>query len=75
MSLTVSKPTVVRSHYAKTIWSLVMRDLRVLISRWVMFLVRVISQPILIVFVLAYVFPKIGQGVGGNAAAEASKSE
>lgn len=74
MSLTVSKPTVVRSHYAKTIWSLVMRDLRVLISRWVMFLVRVISQPILIVFVLAYVFPKIGQGVGGNAAAEAQFS-
>lgn len=62
MSLT----TATRSHYAQTIWSLVVRDIRVLVSRWVMFLVRVISQPILIVFVLAYVFPKIGQGIGGE---------
>jgi ABC-2 type transport system permease protein len=74
MSLAVNKTIETRTHYVLTIWALVVRDIRVLLSRWVMFLVRVISQPILIVFVLAYVFPKIGQGIGGSAAAEAKFS-
>jgi ABC-2 type transport system permease protein len=74
MSLAVNETIETRTHYVLTIWALVVRDIRVLLSRWVMFLVRVISQPILIVFVLAYVFPKIGQGIGGSAAAEAKFS-
>jgi len=74
MSLAVNETIETRTHYVQTIWALVVRDIRVLLSRWVMFLVRVISQPILIVFVLAYVFPKIGQGIGGSAAAEAKFS-
>ena len=30
-----------------------------------MFIIRTIMQPLLLVFVFTYVFPKIGQGVGG----------
>jgi len=74
MSLAINETIETSTHYVQTIWALVVRDIRVLLSRWVMFLVRVISQPILIVFVLAYVFPKIGQGIGGSAAAEAKFS-
>ena len=35
---------------------------------------RTIMQPLLLVFVFTYVFPKIGQGVGGSSAAEAQFS-
>jgi ABC-2 type transport system permease protein len=38
---------------------------------WRMFLARVVSQPLLVVFVFGYVFPKIGQGIGGGGAAQA----
>ena len=38
------------------------------------FVVRTVMQPLLFVFVFAYVFPKIGQGFGGAAPARASFS-
>lgn len=51
--------------------ALLLRDLRVVRKQWKMFLARVVSQPLLVVFVFGYVFPKIGQGVGGNPEAQA----
>ena len=38
------------------------------------FIPRTILQPLLLVFVFTYVFPKIGQGVGGGGAAAATFS-
>lgn len=46
--------------------ALLLRDLRVLRKQVVAFLLRVILQPLLLVFVFTYVFPKIGQGIGGT---------
>jgi ABC-2 type transport system permease protein len=37
----------------------------VLRKHWFLFFVRTIMQPLLLMFVFTYVFPKIGQGVGG----------
>jgi ABC-2 type transport system permease protein len=49
--------------------ALLLRDLAVLRKEFAQFLARTVMQPILFVFVFAYVFPKIGQGVGGSAGA------
>jgi len=50
--------------------SLLLRDLVVLRKTLREFIPRTVLQPLLLVFVFTYVFPKIGQGVGGaNAAA------
>ncbi len=46
--------------------ALLLRDLVVLRKNLKEFLPRTILQPLLLVFVFTYVFPKIGQGVGGN---------
>jgi len=55
-------------------WALLLRDLRVLRKTIVVFVVRTVMQPFLLVFVFTYVFPKIGQGVGGTARSEADFS-
>jgi ABC-2 type transport system permease protein len=44
---------------------LLARDLRVLTKERGRFLVRTVSQPLLLVFVFTYVFPTIGQDFGG----------
>ncbi|MEZ5145433.1 MAG: ABC transporter permease [Acidimicrobiales bacterium] len=49
--------------------ALLLRDFYVLRKNLKEFLPRTILQPLLLVFVFAYVFPKIGQGVGGSAGA------
>jgi ABC-2 type transport system permease protein len=49
--------------------SLILRDLVVLRKTLKEFIPRTILQPLLLVFVFTYVFPKIGQGVGGTEAA------
>jgi ABC-2 type transport system permease protein len=49
--------------------SLLLRDLVVLRKTLREFIPRTILQPFLLVFVFTYVFPKIGQGVGGTARA------
>ncbi|HEY3671788.1 MAG TPA: ABC transporter permease [Acidimicrobiia bacterium] len=49
--------------------SLILRDLVVLRKTLKEFIPRTILQPLLLVFVFTYVFPKIGQGVGGSEAA------
>jgi len=50
----------------ETFLALLARDVRVLRRQFRQFLVRTIMQPLLFVFVFAYVFPKIGQGFHGS---------
>src|SRR5438067_13700736 len=54
-----------RSSARTAFGALLLRDLAVLRKEIWMFLGRTIVQPFLLIFVFAYVFPKIGQGVGG----------
>jgi ABC-2 type transport system permease protein len=54
--------------------ALLLRDLQVLRKTFGQFAVRTIMQPLLLVFVFTYVFPKIGEGVGGSAQAQAAFS-
>ncbi|MCU1367796.1 MAG: ABC-type polysaccharide/polyol phosphate export system, permease component [Ilumatobacteraceae bacterium] len=49
--------------------ALLARDLTVLRKEFRMFLARTVMQPLLLMFVFTYVFPKIGQGVGGGGGA------
>ena len=46
--------------------ALILRDLVVLRKNFVEFVIRTLVQPFLLVFVFLYVFPTIGQGVGGG---------
>lgn len=48
--------------------ALLLRDLIVLRKSLGVFIARTLIQPFLLVFVFLYVFPKIGEGVGGSAA-------
>lgn len=50
--------------------ALLLRDLTVLRKNLKEFVPRTIMQPLLLVFVFTYVFPKIGQGVGGTGGGE-----
>jgi ABC-2 type transport system permease protein len=52
--------------------ALLLRDLTVLRKNLREFIPRTVLQPLLLVFVFTYVFPKIGQGVGGESAPEFS---
>jgi ABC-2 type transport system permease protein len=47
--------------------ALILRDLVVLRKHSIEFVIRTLVQPFLLVFVFLYVFPTIGQGVGGGA--------
>src|SRR3954449_11708433 len=46
--------------------ALLLRDLAVLRKEVGMFLGRTVMQPLLLIFVFTYVFPKIGEGIGGR---------
>jgi ABC-2 type transport system permease protein len=46
--------------------ALILRDLVVLRKNFAEFVVRTVIQPFLLVFVFLYVFPTIGQGIGGG---------
>ena len=48
--------------------ALLLRDLVVLRKSLGVFIARTLVQPFLLVFVFLYVFPKIGEGVGGSSA-------
>lgn len=50
------------------LYALLLRDLVVLRKHLVEFVLRTIIQPFLLVFVFLYVFPQIGQSVGGHGA-------
>jgi ABC-2 type transport system permease protein len=63
-----------RQSRASAFGALLLRDLTVLRKNLKEFIPRTILQPLLLVFVFTYVFPKIGQGVGGSGAAAAQFS-
>jgi ABC-2 type transport system permease protein len=54
--------------------ALILRDLVVLKKNFIEFAVRTLVQPFLLCFVFLYVFPKIGQGIGGGSSAEAESA-
>jgi ABC-2 type transport system permease protein len=64
ISLTPTRSTMAASRAA--LWALVLRDLVVLRKHFGEFVIRTIIQPFLLTFVFLYVFPTIGQGVGGG---------
>jgi ABC-2 type transport system permease protein len=51
------------------LWALILRDLTVLRKNLIEFVIRTLVQPFLLCFVFLYVFPKIGQAVGGGSSA------
>jgi ABC-2 type transport system permease protein len=57
-----------RTSQASAFGALLLRDLTVLRKNLKEFIPRTVLQPLLLVFVFTYVFPKIGQGVGGGGA-------
>ena len=52
--------------------ALILRDLVVLRKHLWEFVLRTLVQPFLLCFVFLYVFPKIGQGIGGHGTAAQS---
>ncbi len=54
--------------------ALILRDLVVLRKNFAEFLVRTLIQPFLLVFVFLYVFPSIGQGIGGHGGSAAESA-
>ena len=54
--------------------AMLLRDVAVLRSGLYSFIIRTIMQPLLFVFVFTYVFPKIGQGIGGSEGQETFSS-
>ncbi|HEY1733793.1 MAG TPA: hypothetical protein VGG23_05050, partial [Acidimicrobiales bacterium] len=70
--LTPTRSTVAASRTA--LKALILRDLVVLKKNFWEFVIRTLVQPFLLCFVFLYVFPKIGQGIGGgsNPAAESA---
>jgi ABC-2 type transport system permease protein len=52
--------------YRRAFVALLQRDLHVLRKSLALFVARTVMQPLLLMFVFTYVFPKIGQGVGGG---------
>lgn len=67
MSATARASQATHLLWAGTFLALLARDIRVLRRQSGQFLMRTIMQPLLFVFVFAYVFPKIGQGFKGTA--------
>ena len=71
-------PTPTRSTVAASrtaLRALILRDLVVLKKHFGEFVVRTLVQPFLLVFVFLYVFPRIGQGIGGGHGSSASESD
>lgn len=57
-----------KRQYARAFGGLMLRDTRVLIRNFAPFVTRTVMNPLLSVFVFAYVFPKIGQGMQSGGA-------
>jgi ABC-2 type transport system permease protein len=77
MSATGTAPTITTTSTGSPFGAfpaLLLRDLAVLRKEFGFFLSRTIVQPLLLIFVFTYVFPKIGQGIGGSSGAGASFS-
>ena len=58
-------------HVGRVLHGLALRDLRVLRRDWAEFLTRTLMQPLLFIFVFAFVFPRIGQTIGAGTAGDA----
>ncbi|MGH9012868.1 MAG: ABC transporter permease [Acidimicrobiia bacterium] len=74
LDATLDRLTPKRTAAIVAFGALLLRDVQVLRKTAVAFLMRTVTQPLLIVFVFAYVFPEIGQGVGGSGAGATSFS-
>jgi ABC-2 type transport system permease protein len=72
VSLTPTRSTTAASR--TSLRALIQRDLVVLWKHKVEFTVRTLVQPFLLCFVFLYVFPKIGQGIGGGGGAAAESA-
>jgi ABC-2 type transport system permease protein len=77
--MTVARTTVARPTSApattgprQAFVALLLRDVRVLRKNLMQFLIRTVMQPLMFTFVFAYVFPKIGQGFGGEGGSRAA---
>src|SRR5512132_650144 len=55
-----------REAYRHAFFALLARDAAMVRKNARMFVMRTIMQPLLLMFVFTYVFPKIGQGVGAQ---------
>jgi len=64
-SATVGAVKTPRASARSAFRALLLRDLAVLRKEVWMFLGRTVVQPLLLIFVFAYVFPKIGEAIGG----------
>ncbi|HCP61667.1 MAG TPA: ABC transporter permease [Actinobacteria bacterium] len=75
MSVLVSREAAaLRSSRAASVTAfraLLLRDLRVLQKNFGTFVIRTVMQPLLLVFVFTYVFPKIGEAIGGGGGGQA----
>jgi ABC-2 type transport system permease protein len=70
-----TRPTRTATRASRTaLWALILRDLVVLRKHLFEFVVRTLVQPFLLCFVFLYVFPKIGQGIGGASNPEAESA-
>jgi ABC-2 type transport system permease protein len=67
-------PRPTRAAASTAFRAMLLRDLRVLRKSFATFAVRTIMQPLLLVFVFTYVFPKIGEGIGGSSRAQSTFS-
>jgi ABC-2 type transport system permease protein len=56
------------------LWALILRDLTVLRKNLIEFVIRTLVQPFLLCFVFLYVFPKIGQAIGGGGGSAVGES-
>jgi ABC-2 type transport system permease protein len=72
VALTPTRSTTAASR--TSLRALIQRDLVVLWKHKVEFTVRTLVQPFLLCFVFLYVFPKIGQGIGGGGGAAAESA-
>lgn len=68
---TTSAAVATPPNVLRVLYGLALRDLRVLRRDWAEFLTRTLMQPLLFIFVFAFVFPRIGQTVGAGAAGDA----
>ena len=68
-TLTEARPTMEAARSA--FFALLMRDITVVRKELRMFIGRTVMQPLLLLFVFTYVFPRIGQDVGGKQGAAA----
>ena len=64
-----------REAYRDAFFALLARDAAMVRKNARMFVMRTIMQPLLLMFVFTYVFPKIGQGVGTSAGSENAAAE